>query len=134
MAAVGSIDITYEEIKTIKKVILDWTSSSDTGAVSGVLTKPLAGIIDRVTFVPDSGDTQPSNQYDVTLEDEEGIDVLGGQGADLSNAAASSTVGGVPLKDGTTTTTVPFAISGTLELKVAAAGNSNGGQVILYLR
>jgi len=49
---------------TFKKVEFDWLSDAS-GDVSGVLTKVLSGIIDRVTFVPDGGGTAPTTLYDI---------------------------------------------------------------------
>ncbi len=130
----GSLTVTYGETRTMRRVTFDWTSDASSADVSGTKTKELSGIIERVTFIPDSGDTQPTNEYDVTLEDENGVDVLGGNGADLSNAAASTVVPGVAFTDGVTTSVAKVAIDDQLELKVENAGNSNGGTVVLYLR
>lgn len=131
----GSIAITYQEIiqDAIHKVTLDWLSAAG-GTVSANLTKILNGEIERVVFVPDSGGTQPTDQYDVLLKDDDGLDLLAGQGANLSNAAASHVKPGVPFKDGTTTSTAPIAVAGKLELDVSNAGAAKGGQVIVYLK
>ena len=62
-----------------------------------------------------------------------GVDVLAGQGANLSDANASAVSPGVPLKDGTTTSVTPCVVADPLILNVAA-GNAKSGKVIIYFR
>lgn len=134
----GSLSITDQVFadkinRPVRKVSLAWTSTAG-GAVSGNLTDYLSGVLARVAFVPNTSSTQPTNLYDITLLDENGIDVLAGQGADLSNATATAVIPGVPLKDGTTTSVGPAQIDDKLELRVANAGSAKTGTVVLYLR
>lgn len=119
--------------RPVRRVVLDWASDAS-GAVSGNPAGPVSGELLRVTFVPDSGATQPSSLYDVTLLDAAGIDVLAGQGANLSNTAAGHVCPGTPMKDGTTTGTTYVALDDVLELRVANAGDSKGGLVVLHVR
>ena len=128
----GTLSISYQIVRSIRKITLDWLSDA-AGAVSGTSTVKLNGTLLRVVFIPDSGGTQPSDLYDVVLNDDNGIDVLAGQGANLSNAAASDVVPGVPLKDGTTTSVSVVPLDDTLTLVVSNAGNAKGGNVLLYL-
>jgi len=107
---------------------LDWLSDAS-GDVNSVNTAIKEGIVVQVKYVPDSGGTQPSNLYDVTLEDSDGIDYLGGTGANLSNAVSMLAVPVMDLFSG-----AYWWIGGNLELKVTNAGNAKGGQVILYMR
>jgi hypothetical protein len=117
----------------VRRYTLDWLSHTD-GVVDLDTSMPIFGEIVRVVFVPDGGGTAPTAAYDVILKDANGIDVLAGQGADLSESAASHTCPGVPLKDGVTTSTRPIAVAGVLNLEVANAGSGKGGLVILYVR
>lgn len=117
----------------VRACVLAWTSHTD-GTVTLPAAVPLVGELLRAVFVPGAGGVQPTNLYDVTLEDAHGIDLLAGQGANLSNTAASHVCPGVPLRDGTTTSTRPVAVAGPLTLKVTNAGDSKQGQVILYVR
>jgi hypothetical protein len=116
---------------TIGRVDIAWTSAADGTAT--VATDPVRGHIRRVTFVPGTAGSQPTDLYDLTLTDEHSINVLGGQGANLSNAANSHVAPGVPLKDGTTTHVVPPFVEGVLTLNVTNAGNAKSGAVILYI-
>jgi hypothetical protein len=128
----GSVTVTQNLINPVRYV-LAWTSDAS-GNVSGIPAPTMNGTICKVEFVPGSGGNAPTDQYDVTLTDIAGVDVLGGQGANLSNAAASAVVPGVPFKDGTTISTAPCVISDPLTLNVTNAGNAKSGQVILYVR
>jgi len=128
--AAGSISITKSATRTIKKLIMDWLSDAS-GDVNGVLSGVISGEILRATFIPDGGGTAPTNLYDVTLEDEDGIDLVGGKGANLSNTVTTSIA---PLIGDGTTTNRPVAVDGTLELKVSNAGNAKGGIVSVYFR
>jgi hypothetical protein len=118
----------------VRRIPLVWTSDAATGAVSGTYTGIISGVVLRVVIIPNSGGTQPDNLYDVTLLDEGGVDILSGLGANLTNTTTYDKIPGVVHTDGTTTSTAPRAISDKLELRVANAGNSKGGQVVLYVR
>lgn len=140
MPAIGTVTVsrrtTFSARSThefIRKYSLAWVSDS-LGAVSGTLTEVISGVIVKAVFIPDSGGTQPTNLYDVTLLDENGLDVLAGRGANLSNSASSATAPGLAVTDGTTTGIVPVPIDDQLELRVANGGNAKGGSVVLYVR
>lgn len=135
----GTVSITYQTARAqgglgVRKVTLAWTSDAS-GDVSGSPTTYLTGEILRVVIVP-SGTAAPTTLYDVTLRSYggDGIDLLAGQGANLSATVASHVKPGVPFKDGTTTATAPIAVDDQLELVVANAGNAKSGTVTLYLR
>lgn len=129
MAAVGTTTITYSGTRP-KKVSFAWAASNPGGAVSGTPSAQVRGEIVRVTFVPGTAGNQPSDQYDVTLLDTSGVDVLAGLGANLSNAAVSHVC---PLIGNGATTNQRMAINDTLELQVANAGNAKQGTVHVYL-
>lgn len=118
----------------INRHALAWVSDAS-GNVNGTpTTAAIRGTILKVEFKPDTGGTQPTNAYDVTLTDTAGVDVLAGQGANLSNSTATAVVPGVPFTDGTTTAVAPCVVAEALTLNVSNAGNAKGGQVILYVR
>lgn len=109
-----------------------WVSDVDGNStlVSGLA---VSGEIERVDFIP-SASAAPAADYDVTLTDEDGIDVLGGQGANRSASAKSTVCPGTPLRDGTTVSTVPMIVDGLLTLNVSNAGDSKAGRVVVYVR
>src|SRR4051812_13185741 len=104
MPAVGAIVQTQtfngppERSSTVNRIVLAWVSDASGGAVSGIPTTfPVNGVLLAVEFVPDGGGTAPTNLYDVTLTDTAGVDVLGGQGANLANNANTVVCPGVAL-------------------------------------
>lgn len=117
----------------VQRISLDWQSASD-GSVTYSLPVNLFGEIVRVSFVPDTGATQPTNLYDVTITDANSIDVLAGQGANLANNANTNVCPGVPLKDGTTTSVRPMVVAGALTLNITNAGDTKGGIIVLHLK
>ena len=125
-----ALAITYQDHRTVKKITLDWQSDAS-GDCTGS-TKELSGHILRVVFVPDSGGTQPTDQYDVVLNDANGLDVLAGLGANLANNASSQVVPVVT--DGNAGNMSPIAVDDKLTLVVSNAGDTKGGLVILYMR
>lgn len=99
-----------------------WVSSAG-GAVSGTALTLKAGSLIQAELTPDSGGTQPSDQYDLTILDTNGVDVLAGAGANLSNAASAMVVG----------TSVWIDQGGSLTITIANAGSAKGGTVVLWL-
>ena len=70
----------------------------------------------------------------MTLTDADGVDVLAGQGANLSASASLSVCPGSPLKDGTTVKTQKIEVDGVLTLNVSNAGIVKAGKVVVYVR
>lgn len=112
-------------INGIAKIVFTWTSSSG-GAADGATAGYYTGELIRVVQVPDGGGTQPTDAYDLTLLDDDGVDVLFGLGANVSNAAASQKHG---IKDG-----LGAVVGSLLTLHVTNAGNAKGGKTIVYIR
>jgi hypothetical protein len=140
----GSVTVgTYNQYRgparPVEKITLSWTSSAG-GAVSGHAFGPVSGEILRVVFIPGTGGVQPSNSYSVTLTllngdaNDDGLDLLAGQGASLANNANTTITPSVAMKDGTTTSTNRIAVNDLLDLVVASAGNAKSGVVILDVR
>jgi len=107
----------------IQKISWDWLSASD-GTVSSAAFGAYMGKIVKAILASDSGGTAPTNLYDVTIEDEDGYDVLSGEGADVTSAATVYLVD--PNK-------CLWVRSNSLTLKVANAGDAKGGVVTLYI-
>lgn len=112
------------------RIELEWTSDAS-GDVSGDTVK-IDGTILRVVFDPDGTDA-PTANYDVTLT-ADGLDLLAGQGANLSATVTSHVSPGVAFTDGTTTSVLPIDVNAACELVVANAGNAKKGKVIIYVR
>lgn len=107
----------------IVKYTIAWTSTAG-GAVSGNSFAVRRGYLVGVKFVPASGGTQPSDLYDVTLVDTDGIDLLDGTGANVSNVASGRLSFDPALVHDATQ---------SLDLVVANAGAAKQGTVILWV-
>lgn len=134
----GSVTYTQTDRWTkndpVRKITMAWTSDVS-GNVSGNLSpQAVSGEILRVVTVPNGGGTVPTANYDVTLLDEHGLDVLNGRGANRSDTNPEQFMPGVTVSDGTNNGAAPVAVSGILELRVANAGAAKGGTVVLYVR
>lgn len=107
----------------IRKIKWDWLST-DAGAVSSATLQQYTGVIVRAIFKSDSGGTQPTDSYDVTILDSDGFDVLNGEGANINRAAPV-------IKTGLDQSM--FVVGTTLTLTIANAGDAKGGEVYLYV-
>lgn len=126
-ASAGSGTLTmwnkYKERATVA-----WTSTAG-GAFTGTITG-LQGEIQAVAFKPDIGSTSPTNNYDVTIEDEDGIDLLEARGANLSDTTATRKFVGISASN----IIARAPLAGNLVIKVTNAGASNGGTIRLYFK
>ena len=120
----GTVTKSELTVFSVKKVAFTWLSDG-TGLATSTTTSPFTGMIQRVIQLPDGGGTQPTTLYDVVVNDSDGVDVLHGLGADLSNAVPT-------IKD--YTHGVGAVVNSTLSLSVTNAGINKGGKTIIYLR
>ena len=113
----------------IERIEIPWTSNA-----SGAFTEsiPLHCVILRV--VTDPGSTAPTDNYDVTLVDEFGLDLLAGQGANRDTTTTEAFCPGAPLNDGTTTSVLPIGHLGNATLTIANAGDSKTGTVVIFCK
>jgi hypothetical protein len=107
----------------IRKIQWTWKSATG-GAVTSATTYRYTGQLQRVVFVPDSGGTQPTDAYDITITDGDSVDAINALGANLSNAATVQKMQG----DG-----LGCVASSLLTLNITNAGDEKGGVVILYV-
>ena len=122
--AAGTVTITEETYGTIKKIKFSWTSGdgAEDGTASGQTTYAYSGKI--LGLATDPGSPAPTALYDITVTDEDGMDVLMGGGADRSATATeyvlSSSLGAVA--------------NDKLTINVSAAGTNTKGIAYLYIR
>jgi hypothetical protein len=109
------------------KTTLTWTS--DGGGASSQ-TVSLNGTILR--FTTDPGSAAPTDNYDIALTDEDGYDVLGGDGVDRDTTTTESFVPVILGGDGVTV--FPVVVAGTLTLSITNAGSAKNGTVTIYHR
>jgi len=107
-----------------QSIVWTWTSSTG-GSATIQTTQFYNGRPIQAVFEPDTSTaTKPTTLYDVTITNEEGYDILGGNGANLT----STGIVYKHEKDG-----VGYAVYSKLTLNVANAGNAKGGKVALFL-
>lgn len=124
----GTITVTTSKAaQAIDKYAIAWVCDAS-GNVSANTFPVEACELIQVRYTPDGGGTQPTDLYDVTMTDANGIDVLGGTGANLSNAASTHHVPAVSTYFRRTLE------SGNLTPVVANAGNAKGGTIVLLVR
>lgn len=118
----GTVTATEAVHGSVKKIAFAWTSSAG-GAADGASTHPFDGKVIGLTTIPDGVDA-PTDNYDVTVKDGDGHDVLLGAGANRDTAnteyVAEASLGAVA--------------ASLLTLGVANAGAAKKGTVILYVR
>lgn len=128
MAVAGSITATVTDAGAgLTKYSIAWLSSSG-GAVTENTFSVKAGELVQVEFVPDSGGTQPTDAYDMTLLNAVGTDLLSGGGANLSNATRTQVV---PVISTYFRRTLE---AGLLTPTISNAGSAKGGTIILLVR
>ncbi len=121
----------------IRKILVAWTSDDTTGAVTGTTRKIVGSLIKGVT---DPSATAPTDNYDIVITDEEGVDVLAacpvaGRLADRDTANSEQAYFFVLNAD-----TAPLSMAvhpvvcDALTIAVTNAGNSKTGQLVLYYR
>lgn len=118
--------VTIQEYRShpfIKKIIWDW-ACTDAGVVSSQTTGTYTGEITRLVTNPDADADAPTDDYDVTILDEDGYDVLIGAGVDRDTLNTEQVLG----------TSLGVCFSSKLTLTIANAGNAKKGVVHLYIK
>jgi hypothetical protein len=116
----GTVTVEESHFGNVSKIKWTWTSSAG-GVADLVTSRSYYGEV--LALVTDPGSTAPDDNYDLTITDSEGFDVLQGAGA---NRDTANTETAVP-----TATSVAF---GTLTLNVSNAGAAKDGVAILYIQ
>jgi hypothetical protein len=123
----GTVTVTRDprrapnEGKAIERISVRWTS--DASGNADVSITNLYGFL--VKFVTDPTDG-PTDNYDFTLIDENGIDALAGTGVDRDTTTTEQ-VYPVALNAAT-----PVFLCGTHTFTIANAGNAKSGVVVIY--
>lgn len=123
----GTVVVTvsnFRQVTDVTKYSIAWTSTAG-GAVSGNALGIQRGWIFQAQFIPGAGGTQPTDLYDVVLNDAAGVDFLIGAGANLSNVTSKlPTIWPHLYYDGTA----------PLDLVISNAGASKTGTFVLWVR
>ena len=124
--AAGSLTQKTESRGSLHCLVITWTSASG-GTFTSVPTKNIDGLVYYVLTDPDD-ETAPSDNYDITLKNSNGYDIMGGK---LANRDEATTEVSQPY-DGTAGSYVAFPVIGPLTLAIADMGNSTSGVIKIY--
>lgn len=119
----GTVTETAVTHTSVKKIKWDWLTDA-AGQADATSVAVYNGEIIGVTTVPDGGGTQPTDLYDVTIKDSDGVDLLMGNGANRSNVNTEYI----------TQANTLAAVDSQLVLQVLNGGNAKGGIVYVYIR
>jgi hypothetical protein len=128
MANVASITFTPKRARDVRKVVCDCASAAD-GSCS-FSTELLSGyFLQEVIINPAGGADAPSAAWDLTITQEDGLDVIGAQGANLSE---TDTVSKAPYRAAAAVAELP--VHGALTLNITNAGDGKKIQISLVGR
>jgi len=114
--------LTEKTSGSVKSITFAWTTAAD-GTCTQATTEKYDG---QVIFVcTDPGATAPTDNYDIALNDDNGVDVLAGAGANRDTAdteyiAAKESLGAVA--------------NSILTMEITNAGDSKIGTLYVYIR
>jgi hypothetical protein len=120
---------TRDSPRMMRVVSIAWTSDA-AGSVS-VDVPSQFGFIARVVTNPAAGTLAPADNYDVALNDQDGIDLFARNGADRDTASSEVFV---PLIGDGATTSELVLMCGPSTLTVTDAGNAKAGVIRIYLK
>ena len=118
----GTVTVEEETHGTIKKIKWSWTSTAG-GDADKITTGAFSGKILGLCTVPDGVDA-PTVDYDVAIQDEDGIDVLMGGGANRHNANTEYVL----------STSLGAVAYDKLNLIITDGGDTKKGTVYLFIR
>lgn len=122
----GSTTVTHYTLGHVRKIVVDFVGDAATGAIPATVLPVFEGRLLELTTNP--GATAPTDNYDITLVDAEGIDRLQGVGL---NRDTANTESAIPVYSGSTIHPV-VSRSDVLTLTFANQSvNSATGRVIL---
>ncbi len=124
-AAAGSAQITEEVYNSVKLIKWEWTSGTGQTVLADCTTESFyTGELLFMTTIPGSGGDAPSDNYDLTILDRNGIDVLSDSGMNRDTSSTESVLAA----------SMGVVANSQLELNIAAAGSSNTGVCLLWIR
>jgi len=109
-------------LEPLQKIAFTWVSAAD-GTATGQTTNTYTGEIIRLVTVP-SPTAAPTDDYDVSVNDEDTTDVLMGAGANRDTANTEQVLA----------SSLGCVANDKLTLEITNAGNTKGGTVYLYIR
>ena len=120
----SAMTFTEYRLGTVKKLKVAWTSDSATGAVSGTSTYEYEGRLIGAITVPGTAGDQPSDNYDIAVNDADSVDVALGA---LANRDELNT-------EFVAEASMAGLANSKITVAVTAAGNSKKGTIYLFIR
>jgi hypothetical protein len=114
--------LTEQNHRSVSKLVYAWTSDTS-GDATATTTETYSGKLLGLVTVPD-GSAAPSADYDVTVTDPDGFDVLDGEGVDRHTSNTESQFDPTALG----------VADGKLTFVVANGGDTKEGVVHLWIR
>lgn len=121
VVSLGNSQVDPEDTEAITRVDFPWTSDVS-GEATLITSSPVTGKLISVVYTNGTGADTPTDNYDVMVNDQSGIDVLAGTGANIDSATNSFT-----------TSALGAVAEDILTMRVAAAGATNSGTVTIFL-
>jgi hypothetical protein len=128
MPDLGTVVVVEETFNKIQKVKFAWTSEdvgADAGKATKTTTNAYTGEIIRLVTIPGGAPNAPSDNYTVTVTDEDSTDVL--MGAAFANRDEANT-------EQVLASSLGCVANDKLTLNVSGAGNAKTGTVIIYIK
>lgn len=119
----GTVTVAERTHTSVKKITWTWVSTAG-GAADGQTASAFDGKIERLVTVPAAAGSAPTDDYDITVTDADGVDVLLGAGANRDTANAEQVAAA----------SLGIVAGDRLTLNVTNAGNAKSGTVHLYIR
>lgn len=105
--------------------VITWAFTTDADGDASEQSETLNGKISRAVTNPDNTDT-PTAGWDLTIKDEDGVDMLCGNGADRDASGSKASEQAFPCPGN-------LAIASKLTFTVSNGGNTKKGTVKLYI-
>lgn len=123
--AAGTVTVTEVNYRPTKKITFAWTAGTvgDDGTASGATTYDYNGELLGFITIPGSGGDAPTDNYDITITDADGHDVLLAAGANRDTANTEYV----------TKASLAGVAGSKLTINVTNAGTSKKGTAILYI-
>jgi len=121
-------------LRSIVKTSIVWTSDAGGAVSANTVTMP-SGSVCSVHFIPSAGALAPTDLYDVTFTNEDGINLFDdGTGTSIgANLSATVATLKVPFIAGSSSTFVrAWLVGGDYTPVVAAAGAANEGTIHIF--
>lgn len=122
-----AVTITEKVDQGVKEISFAWLSDDAAGTATATTDNAYDGQV--LALITNPGAAAPTADYDITVTDTDGYDVLNGEGTDRHTTNTEVVVHG----QADNTHFLPVAKS-KLTLNVSAAGNAKAGVCILRIR